>query len=193
METSLTELLTYYVIVAVVFIGAPGVFFFIVFMPALQNTKGRMVGYKDHKLYGDSSIYENTKSDTNGYFLQVSGNNPWHLATTFLLKNGEIKWTKKQNASTDGQRWLESSQRWVVTRPLDNSSPESGERYVTHGSIPHRWVYICRPIDGGRCWWWWQWTRWWYADTSVCTDTKLILDSLHNVEGLFLCLEIKST
>ena len=76
METSLTELLTYYVIVSVVFIGAPGVFFFIVFMPALQNTKGRMVGYKDHKLYGDSSIYENTKSDTNGYTLQVSGNNP---------------------------------------------------------------------------------------------------------------------
>ena len=54
----LTELLTYYVIVAVVFIGAPGVFFFIVFMPALQNTKGRMVGYKDHKTYGNSTIYE---------------------------------------------------------------------------------------------------------------------------------------
>ena len=70
------ELLTYYVIVSVVFIGAPGVFLFIVFMPALQNTKGLMVGYKDHKLYGDSSIYENTKSDTNGYSLQVSGNNP---------------------------------------------------------------------------------------------------------------------
>ena len=69
------ELLTYYVIVALVFVGAPAVFFFIVFMPALQNTKGRMVGYKDHKLYGDSSIYENTKSDTNGYSLQVSGNN----------------------------------------------------------------------------------------------------------------------
>ena len=69
------ELLTYYVIVSVVFIGAPGVFFFIVFMPALQNTKGRMVGYKDHKTYGDSSIYENTPSDTTKFFLQVSGNN----------------------------------------------------------------------------------------------------------------------
>ena len=67
------ELLTYYVIVAVVFVGAPGVFFFIVFMPALQNTKGRMVGYKDHKVYGDSSIYENTKGDINKYFLQVDG------------------------------------------------------------------------------------------------------------------------
>ena len=70
------ELLTYYVIVLLLFVGAPGVFFFIVFMPALQNTKGRMVGYKDHKMYGDSSIYENTPSDTNGYTLQNSGNNP---------------------------------------------------------------------------------------------------------------------
>ena len=51
----IAELLTYYVITALLIIGAPGVFFFIVFMPALQNTKGRMVGYKDHKLYGDSS------------------------------------------------------------------------------------------------------------------------------------------
>ena len=66
------ELLTYYVIVSVVFIGAPGVFFFIVFMPALQNTKGRMVGYKDHKLYGDSSIYENTKV--------ITPNTPYKLA-----------------------------------------------------------------------------------------------------------------
>ena len=54
----LIELLTYYVIVSVLFIGAPAVFFTIVFMPALQNTKGRMVGYKDHKEYGDSTIYE---------------------------------------------------------------------------------------------------------------------------------------
>ena len=76
MDNSLIELLTYYVIVAVVFLGAPGVFFFIVFMPALQNTKGRMVGYKDHKTYGDSSIYENTKSDSDKYFLQISGDNP---------------------------------------------------------------------------------------------------------------------
>jgi len=74
MSHDLLELLTYYVIVAVVFVGAPGVFFFIVFMPALQNTKGRMVGYKDHKLYGDSSIYENTQSDNTRYTLQVGGN-----------------------------------------------------------------------------------------------------------------------
>ena len=58
METSLAELLTYYVIASALIIGAPGIFFFIVFMPALQNTKGRMVGYKDHKTYGDSTIYE---------------------------------------------------------------------------------------------------------------------------------------
>ena len=58
METSLAELLTYYVIASALIIGAPGVFFFIVFMPAVQNTKGRMVGYKDHKTYGDSTIYE---------------------------------------------------------------------------------------------------------------------------------------
>ena len=71
MSHDLLELLTYYVIVAVVFVGAPGVFFFIVFMPALQNTKGRMVGYSDHTTYGDSSIYENTASDYKGYTLQI--------------------------------------------------------------------------------------------------------------------------
>ena len=58
MSHDLLELLTYYVIVAVVFVGAPGVFFFIVFMPALQNTKGRIVGYKEHQKYGDSTINE---------------------------------------------------------------------------------------------------------------------------------------
>ena len=64
------ELLTYYVIVAIAFVGAPGVFLFIVFMPAIQNTKGRMVGYKDHKNYGDSSTYENTPSSTEGFYLE---------------------------------------------------------------------------------------------------------------------------
>ena len=58
MQPPLLEILTYYVIGSVLFVGAPGVFFYIVFMPALQNTKGRMVGYKDHKTYGDSTIYE---------------------------------------------------------------------------------------------------------------------------------------
>tara|TARA_A100001201_G_scaffold45311_1_gene46258 strand:+ start:364 stop:594 length:231 start_codon:yes stop_codon:yes gene_type:complete len=76
MENSLLEIITYYVIGGALLIGAPGIFFLIVFMPALQNTKGRMVGYKDHKLFGDSSIYENTKGDPDRYFLQISGNNP---------------------------------------------------------------------------------------------------------------------
>ena len=58
MANSLLEILTYYVIGGALLIGAPGIFFLIVFMPALQNTKGRMVGYNDHKTYGDSSIYE---------------------------------------------------------------------------------------------------------------------------------------
>ena len=74
MENSLIEILTYYVIVSVVFIGAPGVFFYIVFMPALQNTKGRMVGYKDHKEYGNSSVYENTPSDQSKFYLTLKEN-----------------------------------------------------------------------------------------------------------------------
>lgn len=65
----LIELLTYYVIAGALIIGAPAVFFLVAFMPALQNTKGRMVGYKDHKQYGDSSIYENTPSNQLDYFL----------------------------------------------------------------------------------------------------------------------------
>ena len=75
MSHDLLELLTYYVISGALLVGAPAIFFLIAFMPALQNTKGRMVGYKDHKTYGDSSIYENTPSDTSKFFLQVSGNN----------------------------------------------------------------------------------------------------------------------
>ena len=75
MSHDLLEILTYYVIGGALLVGALGIFFLIVFMPALQNTKGRMVGYKDHKTYGDSSIYENTPSDTSKFFLQVSGNN----------------------------------------------------------------------------------------------------------------------
>ena len=66
------ELITYYVIASLLFVGAPAVFFLIAFMPALQNTKGRMVGYKDHKTYGDSSIYDNTPSDTSTYYLELS-------------------------------------------------------------------------------------------------------------------------
>ena len=57
MDHTIVELLLGYVIAGALILGAPGIFFLIVFMPALQNTKGLMVGYKDHKTYGDSSIY----------------------------------------------------------------------------------------------------------------------------------------
>ena len=67
----MAELLTYYVISGALIIGAPAIFFLIVFMPALQNTKGRMVGYKDHKNYGDSTIYENTKGDNSNFTLII--------------------------------------------------------------------------------------------------------------------------
>ena len=65
------ELLTYYVIGGALLIGAPAVFFLIAFMPALQNTKGRMVGYKDHKTYGDISSYENSLTDQTKFFLEL--------------------------------------------------------------------------------------------------------------------------
>ena len=69
----MVELITYYVISGALIIGAPAVFFLIAFMPALQNTKGRMVGYKDHKTYGDSSIYENTPGDETKFYLTLKG------------------------------------------------------------------------------------------------------------------------
>jgi hypothetical protein len=68
----MAELITYYVISALLIVGAPAIFFIIAFMPALQNTKGRMVGYKDHKEYGDSTIYENTSSDNTKYYLELT-------------------------------------------------------------------------------------------------------------------------
>ena len=71
MSTDLIELLTYYVIGGALLVGAPGVFFFIAFMPALQNTKGRMVGYGDHKQYGDISSYENSPTDQTKFYLTL--------------------------------------------------------------------------------------------------------------------------
>ena len=73
MTSSLIELLTYYVIGGALLVGAPAVFFLIAFMPALQNTKGRMVGYKDHKQYGDISSYENSSTDQTTFFLKLDG------------------------------------------------------------------------------------------------------------------------
>ena len=55
---TIAEFLAGYIFGSALIIGAPAVFFFLAFMSALQNTKGRMVGYKDHKTYGDSTIYE---------------------------------------------------------------------------------------------------------------------------------------
>jgi len=74
METSLIELLTYYVISGALLVGAPAVFFLIAFMPALQNTKGRVVGYKDHKTYGDISSYENSPTDNTKFYLTLGEN-----------------------------------------------------------------------------------------------------------------------
>ena len=72
MQNSLLEILTYYVIGGGLLIGAPAVFFFVVFMSALQNTKGRMVGYKDHKQYGEISSYENAPVDQTKFFLELT-------------------------------------------------------------------------------------------------------------------------
>ena len=66
------ELITYYVIGGALLVGAPAVFFLIVFMPALQNTKGRMVGYKDHKQYGNISSYENAAVDQSKFNFELS-------------------------------------------------------------------------------------------------------------------------
>jgi len=68
------ELLTYYVIGGGLLVGAPAVFFLIVFMPALQNTKGRVVGYKDHKQYGDISFYDGSSVDLSKFYLVLSDN-----------------------------------------------------------------------------------------------------------------------
>ena len=151
MENSLLEILTYYVIGGALLIGAPGIFFLIVFMPALQNTKGRMVGYKDHKTYGDSSIYENTRSNNEQFYLTLNS------------------WTKKQNALMDGQQWSVWSLLWDLMQPQVKSSQVCGERHVTHSSFHGRRVYICRPIDRWKCWWWWQRAGWWTDATCVCT------------------------
>ncbi|AIX20657.1 hypothetical protein M1M14_gp194 [Synechococcus phage ACG-2014e] len=72
MSTDLIELLTYYVIGGALIIGPPAIFLIIAMMAALQNTKGRMVGYKDHKTYGDISFYENAPSDQTKFFLELN-------------------------------------------------------------------------------------------------------------------------
>ena len=56
MDHTIVELLLGYVIASALIIGAPGIFFLIVFAPSLMNTKGKTAGYKEHVKYGDSSI-----------------------------------------------------------------------------------------------------------------------------------------
>ena len=60
---TIAEFLVGYLFGGALIIGAPGVFFFIAFMPALQRTKGSQIGYKDHKDYGNSSTYENGRME----------------------------------------------------------------------------------------------------------------------------------
>ena len=72
METSIAELLTYYVIGGALIIGPPAIFLIIAMMGAIQNTKGRMVGYKDHKQYGDISSYENAPVDQSKFYFVLS-------------------------------------------------------------------------------------------------------------------------
>jgi hypothetical protein len=61
MDHTIIEILIGYVIAGALIIGAPAVFFTIVFMPALMNTKGAIIGYKIHRDYGDTSIYGTVK------------------------------------------------------------------------------------------------------------------------------------
>ena len=72
MENSLLEIATYYVIGGALIIGPPAIFLIIAMMGAIQNTKGRMVGYKDHKQYGDISSYENAPVDQSKFYFVLS-------------------------------------------------------------------------------------------------------------------------
>ena len=71
MSTDLIELLTYYVIGGALILGPPTIFLIIAMMGAIQNTKGRMVGYKDHKTYGDISFYENAPVDQTKFYFEL--------------------------------------------------------------------------------------------------------------------------
>jgi len=71
---TIAEFLAGYVFGAALIIGAPSVFLFITFMSAIQNTKGRQVGYKDYRDYGPSVCYEpNLKIDRGPATIQISG------------------------------------------------------------------------------------------------------------------------
>jgi len=61
MDHAIVEILVGYVFAGALILGAPAIFFLIVFMPSLMNTKGAVVGYKLHRDYGDTSIYAKVK------------------------------------------------------------------------------------------------------------------------------------
>jgi len=61
MDHTIVEILVGYVVAGALILGAPAIFFLIVFMPSLMNTKGAVVGYKLHRDYGDTSIYAKVK------------------------------------------------------------------------------------------------------------------------------------
>ena len=56
MDHTIIEILLGYAIAIPLIVGAPAVFFLIVFMPSLMNTKGKWAGYKEYTKYGVSSI-----------------------------------------------------------------------------------------------------------------------------------------
>ena len=62
-DHTIAEFLAAYVAGAALIVGPPAVFFYIVFMSALQNTKVRMVVYNEHVKYGNSSINTFSRSD----------------------------------------------------------------------------------------------------------------------------------
>tara|TARA_B100000902_G_C26649205_1_gene592940 strand:+ start:209 stop:475 length:267 start_codon:yes stop_codon:yes gene_type:complete len=71
---TIAEFLAGYIFGAALIIGAPSVFLFITFMSAIQNTKGRQVGYKDYRDYGPSVCYEpKLKIDRGPATIKISG------------------------------------------------------------------------------------------------------------------------
>jgi len=59
---TIAEFLAGYVFAAALIVGAPAIYLIIAMMSAIQNTKGRVVGYKDHQIYGETSVYDFSKS-----------------------------------------------------------------------------------------------------------------------------------
>ena len=55
---NIPEFIVAYIFGAALIIGAPSVFLFVTFMSAIQNTKGKWIGYKEYKDYGPSSLNE---------------------------------------------------------------------------------------------------------------------------------------